>query len=230
LMDDTKDQIQAQLSSDHQASQLNLGYLTGVPDHAGRKDRRGEGFDLRTDGQGAIRGGKGLFVTAEGQVGAMGGHLSRDEFIRCMEAALEAAKALGDYGHAHEGLAADTDPQAELTRAVREWDAGANNHKDAPGEGGQPLIGAYAPAGMALATPKILTTYAGKHIDTVSRLNQQMTAGQQFVVNAGQGIGFFAHSGELRGIAHQGNLLLQAQKSNIEANARQNVVVTATDG
>ncbi|CAM3208478.1 type VI secretion system Vgr family protein [Cupriavidus taiwanensis] len=230
LLDDTQDQIQAQLSSDHQASQLNLGYLTGVPDHAGRKDRHGEGFDLRTDGHGTIRGAKGLFVTAEGQVGAMGGHLSRDEFIRCMEAALEAAKSLGDYGHAHEGLAADTDPQAELVRAVREWDAGANNRKDAPGEGGRPLIGAYAPAGMALATPKILTTYAGKHIDTVSRLNQQMTAGQQFVVNAGQGIGFFAHSGELRGIAHQGNLVLQAQKSSIEANAWQNVVVTATDG
>jgi type VI secretion system secreted protein VgrG len=230
LMDDTQDQIQAQLSSDHQTSQLNLGYLTGVPDNAGRKEQRGEGFDLRTDGQGAVRGGRGLFFTADGQMAAVGGHLSRSDFIRCMESALEAAKSLGDYGHAHEGLAVDTDPQADLARAVREWDAGANDHKDAPGQGGQPLIGAYAPAGVALATAKGLTTYAGTHIDMVSRLNQQLTAGQQYTVNAGQGIGFFAHSGELRGIAHQGNLVLQAQKSSIEANARQDVVITATDG
>lgn len=230
LMDDTEGQIQAQLSSDHQTSQLNLGYLTGVPGHAGRKDKRGEGFDLRTDGHGAVRGSKGLFFTAEGQVNAVGGHLSRDEFIRCMEAALEAAKSLGDYGHAHEGLEADTQPQAELAKAVREWDAGANDHKNAVGTGGEPLIGAYAPAGMAFATPRVMTSYAGKHIDTVARLNQQLTAGQRFIVNAGTGIGMFAHSGELRGIAHQGNLVLQAQKASIEANAQKDVVITATDG
>ncbi|MES2011202.1 MAG: type VI secretion system tip protein TssI/VgrG [Pseudomonadota bacterium] len=230
LMDDTQDQIQAQLSSDHQASQLNLGYLTGVPDNAGRKDKRGEGFDLRTDGHGAVRGGKGLFFTAEGQAAAVGGHLSRDEFIRCMEAALEAARSLGDYGHAHEGLAADTEPQARLTQAVKEWHAGANNHQDAPGEGGQPLIGAYAPAGMAFATPRVLTTYAGKHIDTVSRLNQHLTAGQRFIVNAGQGISSFAHSGDIRTLAHKGNVMTQAQGGSVMTNALNDITMTATHG
>ena len=230
LMDDTKDEIQAQLSSDHQTSQLNLGYLTGVPDNAGRKEQRGEGFDLRTDGQGAVRGGKGLFLTAEGQVGAVGGHLSRAEFIRCLDGALEVAKSLGDYGHAHEGLAADTQPQADITKAVREWDAGANDHKDSPGEGGRPLIGAYAPAGMAWATPLVLTSYAGKHIDAVARQNQQLTAGQQFIVNAGQGISSFAHGGDIRTIAHKGNVLTQAQGGSVITNALNDVTVTATNG
>ncbi|PLT15983.1 MULTISPECIES: type VI secretion system tip protein TssI/VgrG [Ralstonia] len=230
LMDDTQGQIQAQLSSDHQTSQLNLGYLTGVPGNPGRKDPRGEGFDLRTDGQGAIRGAKGLFLTTEGQVAAVGGHLDRQEFIRCMEAALEAAKSLGDYSSQHEALKTDADPQSTLTKAIEEWDAGANNHKDAQGQGGQPLLGAYAPAGIALATPKSLTSYAGQHIDTVSKLNQQQTAGQQYLVNAGTGISLFAHSGEWKGIAHQGQLVLQAQQKSITANAKQDVVVTATDG
>ena len=230
LMDDTKDEIQAQLSSDHQTSQLNLGYLTGVPDNAGRKEQRGEGFDLRTDGQGAVRGGRGLFLTAEGQVGAVGGHLSRAEFIRCLEGALEVAKSLGDYGHAHEGLAADTKPQADITKAVREWDAGANDHRDSPGEGGRPLIGAYAPAGMAWATPLVLTSYAGKHIDAVARLNQQLTAGQQFIVNAGQGISSFAHGGDVRTIAHKGNVLTQAQGGSVTTHALNDITMTATTG
>ncbi|WP_252719776.1 type VI secretion system Vgr family protein, partial [Acinetobacter baumannii] len=82
------------MSSDHLTSQLNLGYLTSVPGNPGRKDARGEGFDLRTDGQGSLRGGRGLFFTAEGQIAAVGGHLTRDEFIRCMRAALEAAESL----------------------------------------------------------------------------------------------------------------------------------------
>lgn len=230
LMDDTQGQIQTQLSSDHQTSQLNLGYLTGVPNNAGRKDRRGEGFDLRTDGQGAVRGGRGLFLTAEGQGSAIGGHLSRSEFVRCMEAALEAAKSLGDYGHAHEGLEADTQPQADITKAVREWDAGANNHKEAPGEGGQPLIGAYAPAGMAWATPMVLTSFAGKHIDAVAKLNQQLTAGQRFIVNAGQGISNFAHGGDIRSISHKGNVITQAQSGSVTTNALKDVTMTTTNG
>jgi type VI secretion system secreted protein VgrG len=230
LMDDTQGQIQAQLSSDHQASQLNLGYLAGVPGNPGRKDARGEGFDLRTDGHGAIRSAKGLFLTTEGQVAAVGGHLDRQEFDRCVQAALEAAKSLGDYSSQHEALKTDTDPQADLAKAIQKWDAGANNHKDKPGQGGQPLLGAYAPAGIAFATPNAITSYAGKHIDTVSKLNQQVTAGQQYVVNAGTGVSLFAHSGAWKGIAHQGQLVLQAQQKSITANAKQDVVVTATDG
>lgn len=230
LMDDTQDQIQTQLSSDHQASQLNLGYLAGVPDNAGRKDRRGEGFDLRTDGHGTVRGGKGLFLTAEGQVSAVGGHLARDDFIRCMEAALEAAKSLGEYSQSHDALAVDTEPHADLAKGIKDWDAGANDRKDAPGEGGRPLIGAYAPAGMAIATPKLLTSYAGKHIDTIAKLNHQITAGQQVIVNAGQGISAFAHSGDIRTLAHRGNVLTQAQAGSITTNALADITMTATNG
>jgi len=230
LMDDTQGEIQAQLSSDHQTSQLNLGYLTSVRGNPGRKDQRGEGFDLRTDGHGSVRGGKGLFLTAEGQINAVGGHLSRDEFIRCMKAALEVAESLGGYSSQHEAPKTDTNPQSSLAKAVQEWDAGANDHKEAPGQGGQPLLGAYAPAGMAFASPQTITSYAGKHIDTVSKLNQQVTAGQQYVVNGGTGISLFAHSGFWKGIAHRGKLILQSQSDGMDFNAKTDVVVTATDG
>ncbi|WP_233902676.1 hypothetical protein, partial [Ralstonia mannitolilytica] len=77
-----------------------------------------------------------MFLTTEGQVAAVGGHLDRQAFIRCMEAALEAAKSLGDYSSQHEALKTDADPQSTLTKAIEEWDAGANNHKDAQGQGG----------------------------------------------------------------------------------------------
>ncbi|MDF6519493.1 DUF2345 domain-containing protein, partial [Escherichia coli] len=123
-----------------------------------------------------------------------------------------------------------TDPQSKLTQAIEDWDAGANNHKDAPGQGGQPIIGAYAPAGMAFAIPETLTSYAGKHVDTISKLNQQHTAGQQYIVNAGTGISQFAHSGDWKATAHQGQLVLQAQSKNMALNAKTDVVITTTDG
>lgn len=40
VMDDTPNQIQVQLTSDHGLSQLNLGHITRIPDPAGRKDYR----------------------------------------------------------------------------------------------------------------------------------------------------------------------------------------------
>ena len=55
ILDDTAGKIQAQLKSDHQCSQLSLGHITRIEDTSGRKDARGEGWELRTDGPGASR-------------------------------------------------------------------------------------------------------------------------------------------------------------------------------
>ncbi|WP_439687626.1 type VI secretion system Vgr family protein [Cupriavidus oxalaticus] len=54
VQDDTQGEIQTQLGSDHQASLLSLGYITRIPGADGRRDKRGEGFELRTDGWGAM--------------------------------------------------------------------------------------------------------------------------------------------------------------------------------
>ena len=56
--------------SDHQSSELNLGFITRIPDPSGRKDYRGEGFELRTDGHGVIRSDQGLVLTTHGKQNA----------------------------------------------------------------------------------------------------------------------------------------------------------------
>ncbi|TDR27810.1 DUF2345 domain-containing protein, partial [Hydromonas duriensis] len=63
IMDDTPKEVQVQLTSDHQLSQLNLGYITRIPDVKGRADYRGQGFELRSDGWGAIRSAKGMMLS-----------------------------------------------------------------------------------------------------------------------------------------------------------------------
>ena len=55
--------MQVQLTSDHGLSQLNLGYVTRIPDTKGRKDYRGQGLELRTDQWGAVRAAQGLAIT-----------------------------------------------------------------------------------------------------------------------------------------------------------------------
>ncbi|MDB5790322.1 MAG: type secretion system tip protein VgrG, partial [Massilia sp.] len=72
VLDDTKEMIQAQLKSDHQCSQLSLGHITRIEDNSGRKDARGEGWELRTDGHGVARAAKGLLITTEARQTARG--------------------------------------------------------------------------------------------------------------------------------------------------------------
>ena len=72
-----------------------LGFITRIDDNAGRKDPRGEGFELRTDGHGAIRANDGLLITTEGRASAAKHAKDMDETIVRLKSAQEQ----------HEGLA-----------------------------------------------------------------------------------------------------------------------------
>ncbi|RYF36967.1 MAG: type VI secretion system tip protein VgrG, partial [Comamonadaceae bacterium] len=87
ILDDTDGKIQAQLKSDHQSSSLSLGFITRIEDNAGRKDPRGEGFELRTDGHGAIRAHDGLLITTEGRGNAANHFKDMGETIARLDAA-----------------------------------------------------------------------------------------------------------------------------------------------
>ena len=70
VLDDTSKAIQAQLRSSHQDSRLSLGNIARIDDHAGRKEARGEGFELATSAWGALRATKGMLITTETPAGA----------------------------------------------------------------------------------------------------------------------------------------------------------------
>ncbi|ERU35676.1 hypothetical protein Q030_06093 [Pseudomonas aeruginosa BWHPSA017] len=224
-IDDTTAQISAALMSDHGASALHLGYLTHPRPEGGKP--RGEGFELRTDEHGAVRAAKGLLLSTEEQLRAGAGHLDRGVVVQVLEAALELARELGDYAGEHQGVGHDAAPQQTLQEAVRDLGHGAND-ESGKSNGGKPAIALSGPAGIAAATPTSLTLAAGEHVDSVARQNQQVTAGQKVVINAGSDIGLFAQGGELRQITHQGPMLLQAQKNDIRLEAEQSVEVSAS--
>ena len=225
-LDDTSAEISAALMSEHGATELHLGYLTH-PRPAGGAPR-GEGFELRTDEHGALRAAKGLLLTTEAQMKARAGHLERSEVVSVLEAALELARNLGGYAGEHEGVTHDAKPQQSLTEAVRDLGHGANDQADGAGRGGQAAIAISAPAGIAAATPATIALSAGKHIDAIAQQHLQMTAGEKVVINAGGDMGLFSQGGNLRHIAHQGELLLQAQHNHIRIQADQSAEITSS--
>lgn len=222
ILDDTAGSIQAQLKSDHQHSQLVLGDITRIDDRAGRKEKRGEGFELATEGHGAVRAGKGLLISTDGRAKAMGEHLSRDELIARIERALALAKELADTAQACEGGVRETGPMADLAQAVEAL--GSDTQKApagaVPASENQPVLALSGAAGIVSATPKNLVQSAGLNIDTLAGHNQQHYAERSILHTAGQDIEQFAHRGDIRSIASEGNVVHQAQHGSIEITAR----------
>ncbi|MBH3346383.1 DUF2345 domain-containing protein, partial [Pseudomonas parafulva] len=128
----------------------------------------------------------------------------------------------------NQGIGHDPEPQQTLTTAVRELDHGANDNPNGTGTGGEPLIAVSAPAGVAVITSRSVAIAASEHIDSVAQQHQHLTAGQNIVLNAGKDVGLFAQSGDMRHIAHQGEVLVQAQHNGIRVQADQSIEVSAS--
>ena len=90
-MEDRQGQEHIKLATDYQKNQLNLGHI--VDSNRNKRGDNGEGFELRTDGSGAIRAGRGILLSAYGKT-PEGRVFDMDETIARLEQALALAKSL----------------------------------------------------------------------------------------------------------------------------------------
>ncbi|MEO6920134.1 MAG: type VI secretion system Vgr family protein, partial [Collimonas sp.] len=222
--DSTPGQISSHLSSEHAASELNLGYLT-QPRSNGKADPRGDGFELATSGSGSIKTARSLLISATRRLEGKDEQLSNAEHIALLKDCLELCKSLGDYAAQHLALALDATPQSALKDDVAAAAGGSNT--DPQGQGGKPTISITAPEGIAISTPKTIVSYAAKNIDTVAQQHMQLTAGQRFNLNAGKGISLFAHKEGITQIAHYGKFLMQSQHDDMQIDSAKDLKITA---
>jgi type VI secretion system secreted protein VgrG len=230
-LDDTTGQISAQLSSDHGKTELNLGYLTEPRRQTGARPR-GDGAELRTDEAIALRAARGILLSTwkllDGS-GSKGAQLARNEYLDLLRECGELCTSLGHYAAEHNGLAIDAKEQEALRARFKNWEDGSNTSPEAA-EPREPVIAVTSPAGIGFASSKAIVSYSATNVDTTAQQHLQLTAGQRFAVNAGNGISLFARGGGLSAIAHVGKLLMQSQHDDIAVNSAKDVQVTASDG
>ncbi|CAB3796474.1 hypothetical protein LMG28688_04311 [Paraburkholderia caffeinitolerans] len=230
-LDDTPQQISAQLSSQHATSELNLGFLT-QPRENGQGANRGEGAELRTDAAAALRAAQGILLTTYARSQASGNQLDRKELIQLLGECTELFKSLGDYAGQHGGQAADTGGQTAVADAFKNWSpaAGSSESGTAPStSAAQALMAFGAQAGSVNVTPKTHVTYAGQNIDQVAQQHLQFMSGQRFNATAGQGMQLFARGTGIQAIAGEGPVLLQAQADALTANAQKGVKISSNE-
>jgi len=201
------------LSTEHSGkSQLSLGHLVDR-----KKKQRGEGFELRTSGWGAVRGGKGVFISADDQVEAEGQQLDMHAAQSLLEQALRQTEALSEAAKAAHAITADCETQKALLN-------------DTLTQLKQAGVLVSAPAGIALAS--------GTHVQLSATDNLIATAGghtdfsvlKRFTVAAGEAVSLFAQKLGMKLFAAKGKVEIQAQSDEMALAALKDMTITSTDG
>ncbi|MGJ7914602.1 type VI secretion system Vgr family protein [Massilia sp. LXY-6] len=227
-LDDTPGQINAQLSSEHGHSELNLGWLTH-PRNEGKGEARGEGAELRSDLAVAVRGAQGVLISATARPKASGKQLDRSELIGLVEALQGVQQQLSELSVTHHADDTDDKELKQLIGYLKQWEAGSNTQKDSTGAGGQPVVALSAPGGVAVTSQDNIAIGAQTHVDVVSIGNTQLSVGRKLLARGSENISLFAHRLGIKLIAASGKLELQTHADDIELTSSKRIVLTATD-
>ncbi|HGU0911855.1 TPA: type VI secretion system Vgr family protein [Escherichia coli] len=212
-MEDKRGEEHIKLSTEYSGkTQLNLGHNVDE-----ERVVRGEGAELRTDDWVAIRGGKGILLSADAQPNADGVMLDMHKAIQQLEHALALAKSLGKAAETAKATSADSDSQSILKSAL----SGLQ----------KPGILAHSPMGIGVVTPEAVRIASGNQsVGIVSGRNTDITAAQSVTVAASNSVSLFAQSAGMQLFAGQGKVDVQAQGDALNLQALKDVTVTSNRG
>ncbi|WP_372403592.1 type VI secretion system Vgr family protein [Acinetobacter piscicola] len=227
VMDDTQGQVQIHLKSDHQASELNLGYITRIPEPSGRKDFRGEGFELRTDGHGVLRSGSGLILTTYAKANA-------ESFIKNIKESTEQLKEAVEQQKVQTQIAIDQKADERAIDATAHVDLNIQQ-EEIKGKGSQfpelsaPHVLVSTPAGVAVVAEQSIHLNSIEQVALTSGKDVSLATGERLFASASQGISLFSQSKGIRAFAATDPVQIQAQESTMELLAKQGLTITSTE-
>ncbi|CAN7493798.1 type VI secretion system tip protein VgrG [Aquipseudomonas alcaligenes] len=211
-LDDTRGREHIKLSTEHSGkSQLNLGHLVD-----GQRQKRGEGFELRTDGRGALRSGKGMFISADEQPRAQGQVLAMGEAMARLHEAGEQMGALSGDAQLAKADPADVQAQLDLLRQDLEQIKSA-------------VLLLSAPKGIALSSGHHLQLAAERSLIANAGKDAALSVVRRLFIGVGEGVSLFVRKLGLKLIANQGAVQIQAQNDRLELLARQGLDIVSTE-
>jgi type VI secretion system secreted protein VgrG len=212
-MEDKRGEEHVKLSTEYAGkTQLNLGHNVDAS-----RALRGEGAELRTDRHVAVRGGAGVFITADSQPSASDKMLSMQEAVAQLENALSIAKSLATASEGANALPGDTASQQALNTALNQLT--------------QPGMILNAPQGVSVTSPQAVRLASGSaSVGIMSQQNTDISAMKRFTVAAGEAVSMLARKAGMKLFAAKGKVEIQAQDDGLDAIAKKDVTVTSLEG
>lgn len=212
-MEDKRGQEHIKLSTEYGGkTQLNLGHLVNA-----EREQRGDGFELRTDSWGAIRAGKGLFITTDKQDKAGGDVLAMEEAVAQLKQAQQLTESLKEAAKIAKAELADLQTQKILL-------------SDTLHELKQSALLVSSPEGIAHTSPKSIQLSSGENIIATAQKSADFSIAKKFTVAAGEIISLFAQKLGIKIFANQGKISIEAQHDEMSLDALKDLSISSHDG
>ncbi|QMM55209.1 type VI secretion system tip protein VgrG (plasmid) [Enterobacter sp. RHB15-C17] len=211
-MEDKRGEEHIKLSTEYGGkTQLNLGHNVDTA-----RALRGEGAELRTDKWVAVRGGSGVFITADRQEHASGLQLEMQAALDSLKAALQDAEGIRFAAEKAKAELADIEQQKNLM-----MDTLTALQKQA--------ILLSAPAGIAQITPANVQISSGENLIVTTGASADLSIGKKFRLGVKETISLFAQKMGIKMFAAQGKVDIQAQDDALDLLARKTLTIASQD-
>ncbi|KWA25544.1 type VI secretion system Vgr family protein [Burkholderia territorii] len=211
-MEDKEGVEHIHLTTPFQTSELNLGHMVD-----GDRKERGQGAELRTDERVAVRGAKGVFISADAQYAARGKQLDMEPAQGLLEQALQQMHSLADAAKASQAIAADYENQKAL------FDKTLNELRKAG-------ILISAPAGVGLVSGEHMQLSADQNLIATAGGNADFGIIKRFTVAAGEAVSLFAQKLGLKFVAARGKVEIRALTDEIDMTAMKDITLSSAEG
>ncbi|MDP9994128.1 type VI secretion system secreted protein VgrG [Variovorax boronicumulans] len=229
-MDDTKGKIQVQIKSDHQHSQLSLGHITRIEDNAGRKDDRGQGAELRTDGHAVIRARQGMLLTTEGRANAEAHITDMGETVARLTASRDQHESLSESAQRAEAhVKGDQDEVTKALKVQNDAIKGGTGDSRAGSfpELAEPHLVLASPAGIQTSTAQSTHIASVEHNAFTSGGHTSISAARSLLVSVKEAIRLYAYEAVIKLVAAKNNIDIVALERNINILAKLDIKLSA---
>ncbi|MBS6498313.1 MAG: type VI secretion system tip protein VgrG, partial [Klebsiella oxytoca] len=182
----------------------------------GGKQPRGEGFELRTDSYGAIRAGKGIFITADAQMKAQGQQLAMEPATSLLRGAQNLIAGWESVTQTHRNFSPDMD-------TLKQFVEKADQIK-------KPVLLMEAPEGIGSVTPESILLHSGNGLYMQSIGEVSIASEQRLAVNASQAISLLSRQEGVRLVSAKGPLNIESHSDILSLTSLQDVTVQSTQG
>ncbi|MBM7354599.1 UNVERIFIED_ORG: uncharacterized protein (DUF2345 family) [Enterobacter sp. JUb101] len=211
-LDDERGKEHIKVSTEYGGkSQLNLGHLVDA-----ERQKRGEGFELRTDSWGAIRAQKGMFITADGQAKAQG-------------QVLEMQPAVSNLGDAREQMTSISEDAQKATANPADLQAQVKLLEQQLTDLKKSVLLMSAPDGIALTSGQHLQLSASQNLIATAGKNADVSVVKNLFVGVGNVLSVFVRKLGIKLIANQGPVQVQAQNDLMALLARKEISIVSTE-
>jgi type VI secretion system secreted protein VgrG len=225
ILDDTAGKIQAQLKSDHQCSQLSLGHITRIEDTSGRKDARGEGWEIATDAWGVARAGKGMLLTTEARNNAARHSKDMGETVERLSVASDIHENLAETARLN-STQDSPKQQGAVVEVIKKQNDGIRGNTASDSkfpELAQPHLVLSSPAGIATSTAQSTHIASDGNTALTTGRSLSIASGDSLFASIRQTFRLFIHKAGMKLVAGAGNIDMEALSDSINLLAKLNI-------